>query len=223
MTLMKRYDATGPAGDAERETALTEATAALQRGEVVVIPTDTVYGVAANAFDPAAVAALLAAKGRGRDVPPPVLVSNPGVLDALAVNVPEWAKALAQEFWPGALTLVCHQQPSLQWDLGETRSTVAVRVPDHALAREILDRTGPLAVSSANKHGLPAATDADQAEEMLAEDVEVIVDGGAAPGGEASTIVDCTGPDPKVLRWGAIGREELNRVLVPVGKAIAAT
>ena len=223
MTLMKRYDATGASGEEVRATALTEATEALQRGEVVVIPTDTVYGIAANAFEPTAVAALLAAKGRGRDVPPPVLVPNPGVLDALAVDVPAWAKALAEEFWPGALTIVCRQQPSLQWDLGDTKSTVAVRVPDNELAREILDRTGPLAVSSANKHGMPAATDADQAEEMLGEDVSVIVDGGAAAGGEASTIVDATGPDPKVLRWGAIDRDELNRVLVPLGKAIPAT
>ena len=130
----------------------------MQRGELVVLPTDTVYGIGADAFDPDAVRRLLAAKGRGRDMPPPVLVSAPTTLDALAVGVPSYARALIDELWPGPLTLVCRQQPSLQWDLGDTRGTVAVRMPDHAVALELLARTGPLAVSSANRTGLPAAT-----------------------------------------------------------------
>ena len=200
----------------QREAAVAAATSAIQRGLLVVFPTDTVYGVAADAFDPAAVRALLAAKGRGRDMPPPVLVSTAATLDALAVRVPSWARSLAEELWPGPLTLVCHQQPSLQWDLGNTRGTVAVRVPDHELALEILERTGPLAVSSANRTGMPAAVDAEQAEEMLGTSVEVVVDGGEAPAGEASTIVDATA-EGRVLRLGALSLEQLNAVVEPLG------
>ena len=204
----------------DRENAIEAASLAIQRGELVVLPTDTVYGVAADAFDPAAVRSLLAAKGRGREMPPPVLVSAVSTIDALAVNVPSYARALIEEFWPGPLTLVCHQQASLQWDLGDTRGTVAVRMPDHDIALEILERTGPLAVSSANSTGMPAATDADQALEMLGEEVAVIVDAGASPGGEASTIVDATGPQGRVLRRGALSLEELNKVLEPLGASL---
>ena len=127
-------------------------------------------------------------------MPPPVLVSAPTTLDALAVGIPSYARALITELWPGPLTLVCRQQPSLQWDLGDTRGTVAVRMPDHEVALELLSRTGPLAVSSANRTGMPAATDADEAEEMLGSRVAVILDGGPTPGSEPSTIVDVTGP-----------------------------
>ena len=202
--------------DEEREAAVEAASLALQRGELVVLPTDTVYGLAADAFDKEAVADLLDAKGRGREMPPPVLVSAPTTLDALAVKVPSWARALVEEFWPGALTLVCHAHTSLQWDLGDTRGTVAVRMPDHELTLEILERTGPLAVSSANLTGDPAATDADQAEEMLGDDVEAIVDAGTSPGGEASTIVDATCTPGRVLRLGAISLDRLNEVLTPL-------
>ena len=204
----------------EREEAVEAASLAVQRGELVVLPTDTVYGIGADAFDPAAVRGLLAAKGRGREMPPPVLVSAVTTLDALAVRVPGYARALVEAFWPGPLTLVCHQQTSLQWDLGDTRGTVAVRMPDHDVAREILERTGPLAVSSANKTGMPAATDAYQAEEMLGDAVAVIVDAGESPGGEASTIVDCTGTQGRVLRRGALSLEQLNEVLEPLGATI---
>jgi tRNA threonylcarbamoyl adenosine modification protein (Sua5/YciO/YrdC/YwlC family) len=151
-----------------------------------------------------------------------VLVSAASTLDALAVSVPAYARALVDAFWPGPLTLVCHQQSSLQWDLGDTRGTVAVRMPDHPVARELLERTGPLAVSSANRTGMPAATDADQAEEMLGDDVDVIVDGGpvddaATGGGLASTIVDVTRTPGRVLRRGALSLEDLNAVLEPLG------
>ena len=199
--------------DAELLTGMRLARGAVGRGELVVLPTDTVYGIGADAFDPAAVRGLLAAKGRGREMPPPVLVSAVTTLDALAVRVPGYARALVEAFWPGPLTVVCHQQTSLQWDLGDTRGTVAVRMPDHDVAREILERTGPLAVSSANKTGMPAATDADQAEEMLGDSVAVIVDAGESPGGEASTIVDCTGTQGRVLRRGALSLEQLNEAL----------
>lgn len=204
----------------ELETAVEAASLAIQRGELVVLPTDTVYGVAADAFDPAAVRALLEAKGRGREMPPPVLVSSATTIDALAVRVPGYARALVEAFWPGPLTLVCHQQQSLQWDLGDTRGTVAVRMPDHDVAREVLERTGPLAVSSANRTGMPAATDADQAAEMLGDDVAVIIDAGESPGGEASTIVDVTGSQGRILRRGALTLEQLNEVLEPLGATL---
>lgn len=215
----QRY-ATGT--DEERDDALDAASLALQRGELIVLPTDTVYGLAADAFDPDAVAELLKAKGRGREMPPPVLVSSATTIDALAVNIPAYARALIDEFWPGPLTLVCHQQSSLQWDLGDTRGTVAIRMPDHELTREILERTGPLAVSSANTTGLPAAGDADRAEEMLGAHVAVIVDAGAvgqpgAPTGEASTIVDVTGAEGRILRRGALSLDRLNEALESLG------
>jgi tRNA threonylcarbamoyl adenosine modification protein (Sua5/YciO/YrdC/YwlC family) len=186
----------------------------------VVFPTDTVYGIGADAFDPASVRRLLGAKGRGRDMPPPVLVSAATTLDALAVGVPSYARALIEELWPGPLTIVCRQQPSLQWDLGDTRGTVAVRMPDHPVALELLARTGPLAVSSANLTGKAAATDADEADAMLGDAVEVLLDGGPTPGSVASTIVDATGDTARVLRLGAVPVERLNEVLEPLGVAI---
>lgn len=216
MTLVRYPTST----DDEREAALAAASLAVQQGKLVILPTDTVYGVGADAFDPAAVRALLVAKGRGRDMPPPVLVSAATTVDAIATGLPGYARALIEEFWPGPLTLVCTQQPSLKWDLGDTRGTVAVRMPDHDLALELLERTGPLAVSSANLTGRPAATEAGQAEEMLGTDVEVIVDGGEAPGKQASTIVDVTGTQGRVLRRGALTLEELNAVLEPLGATL---
>ena len=204
----------------EREAGIAAAALAVQRGQLVVLPTDTVYGVGADAFSPAAVKRLLAAKGRGRDMPPPVLVSAATTLDALAVGVPSYARALVAELWPGPLTLVCRQQSSLQWDLGDTRGTVAVRMPDHEVALELLSRTGPLAVSSANKSGLPAATDADAAESMLGDAVEVLLDAGASPGEQPSTIVDVTGDTGRVLRLGALSLERLNEIVSPLGAKI---
>ena len=206
--------------DDEREAAVAAATLAVQRGELVVIPTDTVYGVAADAFDSDAVARLLAAKGRGREMPPPVLVSTATTLDALATKVPDYARVLTAAFWPGPLTLVCHEQPSLRWDLGETRGTVAVRMPDHDLTREILDRTGPLAVSSANLTGSPAATDAAGALEMLGDRVAVIVDGGATVGAVPSTIVDVTGDRPRLLRSGMITPPQLDEAMAESGVTV---
>lgn len=200
--------------------AVTEASLAVQRGDLIVIPTDTVYGIGADAFDPDAVKDLLAAKGRGREMPPPVLVSSPTTVDALAADLPGYARALIEEFWPGPLTLVCRQQPSLQWDLGDARGTVAVRMPNHEVALAVLERTGPLAVSSANTTGRPAATDVDAAIEMLGEDIAVVVDAGPSPGGEASTIIDVTGSQGRVLRRGALSLETLNELLEPLGATL---
>jgi tRNA threonylcarbamoyl adenosine modification protein (Sua5/YciO/YrdC/YwlC family) len=206
--------------DEERAAAVDAAGLAIQRGRLVVLPTDTVYGVAADAFDPVAVKRLLAAKGRGREMPPPVLVSAASTLDALATQVPDYVRTLVDAFWPGPLTLVCHEQSSLRWDLGDTRGTVAIRMPDHALAREILDRTGPLAVSSANRTGAAAATDAEAAVQMLGERVAVVVDGGPTAGATPSTILDCTGDRPRLLRQGAIPVERLDEVLGDEGVTV---
>ena len=186
---------------------------AVRRGEVIVLPTDTVYGVGADAFDRAAVRAVLAAKGRGRDMPPPVLVANPRVLDALTHDLPGYARELVDAFWPGGLTLVCPAQPSLDWDLGSD-GTVAVRMPLHRTALALLDRTGPLAVTSANRTGEPAATTCDEAEDQLGEAVTVYLDGGPCAGTAASTILDVTGPRARVLRLGALPLDRL-RTVVP--------
>jgi L-threonylcarbamoyladenylate synthase len=206
--------------DEAREQGIEAAALAVRRGELVVLPTDTVYGVAADAFDPAAVRRLLAAKGRGRDMPPPVLVSAATTLDALATGVPGYARVLVDHFWPGPLTLVCTQQTSLQWDLGDTRGTVAVRMPDHPVTLEVLERTGPLAVSSANLTGHPAALEAAQAEEMLGDAVSAVLDAGRSPGDVPSTIVDVTGSQGRVLRPGALSLADLNAVLEPLGATL---
>jgi L-threonylcarbamoyladenylate synthase len=205
------------ATDDELETAIEAAALAVQRGGLVVLPTDTVYGLGADAFDHAAVQALLDAKGRGREMPPPVLVSSATTLDALASGVQPYVAALTEAFWPGPLTLVCDQQPSLTWDLGETRGTVAVRMPDHPVALALLERTGPMAVSSANLSGLPAATEAAEADGMLGESVEVVLDAGPSPKGEASTILDVRMSQPRLLRAGALDVAALNDVLQPLG------
>lgn len=192
--------------------ALDEAVHAVSRGQLVVLPTDTVYGIGADAFTPRAVKALLDAKGRGRQMPPPVLIPDVRTLDGLATEVPGAVRALAAAFWPGALTVIVTAQPTLTWDLGETRGTVALRVPDHPLALALLRRTGPMAVSSANRTGQPAATTAADAAEQLGEAIAVVLDGGATPGSAPSTIVDATGDRLRLVRLGALSLEELRAV-----------
>ena len=192
---------------------------AIARGLLVVLPTDTVYGVAADAFHAEAVQRLLDAKGRGRQSPPPVLVPGIDTLRALVAEVPEPVERLVHEFWPGGLTIVLPSQPSLTWDLGETHGTVAVRMPAQPLALELLRESGPLAVSSANLTGQPAATAVAEAQAMLSDAVEVYLDGGPSQTGVASTIVDATslvgGAERvvRVLREGAIDRARLREVL----------
>jgi len=178
--------------DTDLLTGMRLAKASLGRHELVVLPTDTVYGIGCDAFSAKGVAALLAAKGRGRQSPPPVLIPNIATMRALAEVVPDAALALANTFWPGALTMILRSQPSLTWDLGETKGTVALRMPDHKIALALLEEVGPLAVSSANLTGEPAAVTCAQAENYLGKSVKVYLDGGPSPKGEASTIVDLT-------------------------------
>jgi L-threonylcarbamoyladenylate synthase len=204
------YDCTDP--DA-RAAGLDAAVTAIGAGELVLLPTDTVYGVAADAFTPAAVLRLLAAKNRGRTMPVPVLIGEASTLAGLVNRVPDVATRLAEAFWPGGLTLVVEHAPSLAWDLGDAEGTVAVRLPDDDVARDLLRRTGPLAVSSANRSGRPPATTADQATTQLGMHAAVVLDGGPRNSSAASTIVDCTGPTPRVLRIGAIPVDRLREVV----------
>ncbi|NAZ82549.1 threonylcarbamoyl-AMP synthase [Kineococcus sp. R8] len=200
----------------QRERGLAAAHSAVQRGEVVVLPTDTVYGIGADAFSPAAVRKLLEAKGRGRDMPPPVLVPDVRTIDGLASAIPFAVRELVDAFWPGPLTIVCRAQASLNWDLGDTHGTVALRMPLHPVALELLRRTGPMAVSSANLSGRPAATTIEDAVEQLGASVKVFLDAGPSPRGLPSTIVDASDGGLHVLRVGALTEEEL-RLAVPKG------
>jgi L-threonylcarbamoyladenylate synthase len=190
--------------DTGRSEAVAKAAEGVRAGKLVVLPTDTLYGVGADAFSPEAVRSLLEAKGRGRDVPPPVLVPDSRTVDGLATDVPAYARALMEEFWPGPLTVVLRAQPSLAWDLGDTGGTVALRMPDHQVALELLAEVGPMAVSSANRHGHPSSRTVVEAASQLGPSVEFYLDGGPVAGGLASTIVDCTREEPVVLRLGAL-------------------
>lgn len=192
-----------------REAALDAAVAAIRDAKLIVMPTDTVYGIAADAFDAAAVEALLEAKGRGRETPPPVLVADPAVLHALAVDAPDYVEELVEAFWPGPLTLILTAQPSLTWDLGETHGTVALRMPDDDLALDLLRRTGPLAVSSANRHGKPAALQVLDAATQLGDAVEEYLDAGPARIGTSSTIIDTTVQPPEIVREGHLDKEQI--------------
>ena len=183
--MSERYDCTDPDGRAE---GIPAAASAVRRGEIVVLPTDTVYGIGCDAFDATAVASVLAAKGRGRDMPPPVLIPTARTAQGLATQVPDYAQRLMEKFWPGPLTLVLKAQTSLHWDLGETNGTVALRVPDHEITLELLGDIGPMAVTSANTTGDPAARTVDEAVGMLGESVGVYLDGG--PAGEGAALDD---------------------------------
>ena len=213
--------------DTDLLTGMRLAKVSLGRKGLVVLPTDTVYGLACDAFSHEGVQKLLDTKGRDRQSPPPVLIGNAGALEGLAQEVPQLAHSLADTFWPGALTMILKAQPSLTWDLGETKGTVALRMPDHKIALALLQETGPLAVSSANLTGEPAATTCQQAEQYLGGSVEVYLDGGASPKGEASTIVDMTdlvdslsdqgevvtSGKARIVRRGALSEKKLATVL----------
>lgn len=197
---------------AERDKGVQAAIEAVTRGDLVVMPTDTVYGIGADAFKPYAVTALQNAKGRGRNVPPPVLVGSRTTVDGLVFGLPPVARDLIDAFWPGGLTIVVEHAPSLQWDLGDANGTVGLRMPMHPIALEVLRETGPMAVSSANKHGQPTGLTADEAREQLGYSVSVYLEGGRLEPSPASTIIDVTGDVPKVLRAGAVSLDDLRKV-----------
>ncbi|SEW29800.1 translation factor SUA5 [Austwickia chelonae] len=205
-----------------RAEAVARAAAAVRDGRLVVLPTDTVYGIGADAFNAAAVTAVLAAKGRGREMPPAVLVSSPHTVDGLATEVPGYARRLMEAFWPGSLTLILRAHASLMWDLGETNGTVGLRMPDDAVALALLSQTGPMAVSSANRSGEPPAASVLEAAAMFGPAVEIYLDGGPARGSVASTIVDCTRDELVVLRQGGIPEAEIRRVASGTGPRSAA-
>ncbi len=197
----------------QRTEGLTAAAQAVKAGRLVVLPTDTVYGIGCDAFSSAAVRSLLAAKQRGPDMPVPVLVGSWSTIDGLVLGVPKSARDLIEAFWPGGLSLVLQHAPSLKWDLGSTKGTVMLRMPLHPVALELLRDVGPMAVSSANVSGQPPAASAAEALEQLGDKVAVYLDGG--PSGEpvASTIVDLTGDEPRVLREGAVKTADVAEVL----------
>ena len=197
----------------QREAGIASAVSAVKGGRLVVMPTDTVYGIGADAFDGDAVAALLAAKGRGRDMPVGVLVGSWHTIDGLVYTVPHSARELIEAFWPGALSLVVRQAPSLQWDLGDSYGTVMLRMPLHPVAIELLREVGPMAVSSANVSGRPSAVTVGDARNQLGDLVAVYLDGGPAERQAASTIVDLTGAQPRVLREGPVTAEAIAKVL----------
>jgi tRNA threonylcarbamoyl adenosine modification protein (Sua5/YciO/YrdC/YwlC family) len=214
-----RYDCSNAQ---EKEAGLVAAVTAVQHGNLMVLPTDTVYGIGADAFTPSAITALLAAKGTGRNVPPPVLVGSVRAASALAETFGAFGQDLIDEFWPGPLTLVLRASSTLTWDLGDTRGTVAVRMPLHQVALELLRRTGPMAVTGASKHGHPAATLAADAQEQFGEAVSVYLDDGPCAYITPSTIVDLTGSVPRVLRAGAITADQIRRIVPLIDLAPAA-
>jgi L-threonylcarbamoyladenylate synthase len=200
------------ADEEQRAAGIAAAAKAVLDGGLVVLPTDTVYGIGADAFRAAAVERLLAAKGRGRQMPPPVLVGSVRAAEALADDLGPYGRSLIDEFWPGGLTLICRARLSLKWDLGDSRGTVALRMPDHPVALELLQQTGPMAVSSANITGAQAATTAADAREQLGDQVAIYLDAGVSAVGTASTIVDLTGDMPRMLRSGAVPIGRLREV-----------
>jgi len=211
--MSRRFDCSDPAA---REQGLTMAASVLRRGGLVLVPTDTVYAVAADAFSVPAVGALLEAKGRARSTPVSVMVPSATTLSGILHRVDDDVTVLVEAFWPGALTLVAEAAPSLAWDLGATDGTVSVRMPLHPVMLDLLKRTGPLAVMAANRIGEAAPTTADEAEASIggAEGVEVLLDAGASPDPVTSSIVDLTGRVPLLIREGAIDADTL-REFVP--------
>jgi tRNA threonylcarbamoyl adenosine modification protein (Sua5/YciO/YrdC/YwlC family) len=207
----------------DRVMGLMKARDVVASGACIVMPTDTVYGIACDAFSPEAVSTLLATKGRGRHMPPPVLIGNVGDASKLVTHVPDGARAIMDRFWPGGVTIIFEANPDVEWDLGDTSGTVAIRMPDHPVALELLNLTGPLAVSSANRTGELPALDADEALAQFGDDVSLYVDAGrvgslytGASGNPGSTIVDATalatGGPWKVVRYGVCAIEDLREV-----------
>ncbi|MGD0612759.1 MAG: L-threonylcarbamoyladenylate synthase [Anaerolineales bacterium] len=194
-----------PAGECQ---ALKRALEVLRAGGLVAFPTDTVYGVGALAFVAGAVEALYVAKDRSIEKAIPVLIGDPQDIGKVAREVPALADKLAARFWPGPLTLVVPKQPALPAAVSAT-ATVGVREPDHPVARALLNLAGPLAVTSANLSGGSSPTTAAQVLAQLGGRITLILDGGPTPGGMPSTVVDCMGAEPRILREGALSKAEI--------------
>jgi tRNA threonylcarbamoyl adenosine modification protein (Sua5/YciO/YrdC/YwlC family) len=203
------YDCTDPAG---RRNGLAAAVSGVQDGLLVVLPVESSYALACDAFSVPAVADLLARKGDPARRPPAVAVPTVRTLDGLAADVAPATRALAEAFWPGLLTLVCSAQPTLRWDLGNNRGTVSLRMPVHPLALELLSRTGPHAFTTAAPTGTQAPRTCEGARELLGDDVGVYLDAGPAPWTATSTVVDGRGEVPRVVRLGGVTLEELRSV-----------
>lgn len=197
---------------AEEPRALEQALLVLSRGGLVAFPTDTVYGVGTLAFDERGVRRLYRAKGRSTGKAIPVLLANSKDLPRVTREVSEVARRLAEQFWPGPLTLVVPRHPGLPRAISAT-DTVGVRVPDHPVARRLLGLAGPMAVTSANRAGRPSACTAAEVLAELGGRIELVVDGGATPGGRPSTVVDCTGEGLRLLREGPVSLTELRAAL----------
>lgn len=208
--MAQRVDATDPRN---RTDAISAAVGAITSGRLVVLPTDTVYGLGCDAFDKQAVEALLRAKQRGPDMPVPVLVGSWNTVQGLVRDYSYTMRRLVEAFWPGGLSIIVHQAPSLPWNLGDTRGTVMLRMPLHPVTLELLDETGPMAVSSANISGQPPATTVEEAQRQLGESASVYLDGGTATVGQASTIVDLSSGQPRILREGATPAEHIGDVV----------
>ena len=192
---------------------IADAAAAALAGGLVVLPTDTVYGVGTRPDDPAATARLFEAKGRPRGLALPVLVASRAAAEEVAV-FDDRARALAGRFWPGPLSLVLPRaERSRTWDLGEDASTVAVRMPHHPLALAVLASTGPLAVTSANRSGEPTPTTCEGLRAVFGDTVDVYLCEAAPIAGSASTVVALDGSELRVLRLGAVGEDELRAAL----------
>ena len=197
---------------------LARAGSYVRDGRILVVPTDTVYGIGCAADNPEAVAAVLAAKGRGRQMPPPVLVASVDAIDLLCVDVPDAARTLARAFWPGGLTLILRARPDLGWDLGETGGTIGVRMPNQDALLRLLRDFGPMAVTSANLTGQPPATSVEAAIGYFGARVGAYLDGGPTQGSTASSIVDFAHDAPRALRLGTICLDDLSAA---AGVAIA--
>jgi L-threonylcarbamoyladenylate synthase len=197
----------------EREAGLAAAASTVRSSRLVVFPTDTVYGIACDAFDPIAVRSLADAKGSGSGTPLSVLVGSWSTVDGLVLSVPQRARDLIEAFWPGGLSIVLPHAPSLAWDLGNTRGTVMIRMPLHPVALELLREIGPMAQSGASLTGRPAATTVEDAKAQLGESVQVYLDGGPAVASVPSSIVDLTDATPRMLREGAVSRADVTDVL----------
>lgn len=204
------FDCTNPES---RTAGIQAAVSAVRSGQLVVFPTDTVYGVGADAFRADSVKSLLSAKGRSAGMPASVLVGSWHTLDGLVLSVPKVARQLTEAFWPGALSIVLPHAPSLAWDLGDTRGTVMLRMPLHPVAIELLREVGPMAQSSANLTGHTAAISAAEAQSQLGESVAVYLEAGSVGDSVPSTIADLTGAKVRLLREGAISAAEISAVI----------